>query len=238
MMNPEYNSQAISMTTNLLVTTISSATDYYVAHSSPSPHHSSMSNVAGTGTKSGSTVPAGPVQNTPSSTPPPLPPRPRFLVFLTSAKTRKGLAAVHTVSGEAVKMSSRTINTIDSMIRRAMGMKHRRTKYFSERSGPGAASLAAPPPYETIESSRTPSPQFKGAPPPRSPFAGPPPLSSPSQPGPSTPLVSAALPHQPKLTSKERMLMSLDLILSTVDDSARRLLDSGPTAVAKVMAHK
>jgi spartin len=32
--------------------------------------------------------------------------------------------------------------------------------------------------------------------------------------------------------------MSLDLILSTVDGSARRLLDSGPTAIAKLMAHK
>jgi hypothetical protein len=32
--------------------------------------------------------------------------------------------------------------------------------------------------------------------------------------------------------------MSLDLILSTVDDSARRLLDSGPTAVGRVMDHK
>ena len=239
------------MTTNLLVTTITTATDYYVSHSTPSPHHSA-NNVGGRVAVSGSKspVPTGPGQGTPG-TPPPLPPRPRILVFLTSDKTRQGLSAVHTVSGEAVKMSSRTLNAIDSMIRRAMGLKNRRTKYFSPpsgHSGPGAASLAAPlptlptqpPPYDSIEKPRTPSsyPE-KGTPPtipPRpspSPFAG-----SSRSPGPSTPTVSAALPHQPTLTSKERILMSLDLILSTVDDSARKLLDTGPTAVGKIMAHK
>jgi len=230
------------MTTNLLVTTITSATDYYVSHSSPSPHHSA-NNPGGSVPVNGS-MSTGPSA---SGTPPPLPPRPRFLVFLTSDKTRKGMAAVHTVSGEAVKMSSRTLNAIDTMIRRAMGLKNRRTKYFAPESGhvgPGAASLAAPlprlpPPYEAIEKSRTPSPQprFEKGIPPRpspSPFAGP----SRSYPGSSTPTVSATLPHQPILTSKERILMSLDLILSTVDDSARKLLDTGPAAVGKIMAHK
>lgn len=222
------SSQAISMTTNLLVTTISSATDFYVSHSSPSPHYSSSSgsDPAGAGAK-------GSVQSV-SGTPPPLPPRPRILAFLTSENTKKGLTAVHTVSGEAVKMSSRTLTAIDTMMRRAMGMKQRRTKYFSSPSTPsgvGGASLAAPPPYEAFERARTPSPQFppeKGALPPRSPspFAGP-----------QTP-VSVVLPHQPKLTSKERMLMSLDLVLATVDDSARKLLDAGPVAVGKVVAHK
>ena len=236
-------SQAISMTTNLLVTTITSATDYYVSHSSPSPHHSS-NNVGGPAPVNGP-IPTGSSGPRASGTPPPLPPRPRFLVFLTSDKTRKGMAAVHTVSGEAVKMSSRTLNAIDTMIRRAMGLKNRRTKYFAPQSGhvgPGAASLAAPPPpYETIEKSRTPSPQFrpeKGTPPRStpSPFAGP--SRSYPQAGPSTPDLSVALPHQPILTSKERILMSLDLILSTVDDSARKLLDTGPAAVGKIMAHK
>ena len=222
------SSQAISMTTNLLVTTISSATDYYVSHSSPSPNYSSPSgsNVTGAGTKV--FVQSG------SGAPPPLPPRPRILVFLTSENTKKGLTAVHTISGEAVKMSSKTLTAIDTMIRRAMGMKNRRTKYFSSPSAPsgaGGASLAPPPPYEGFERSRTPSPQFppeKGALPPRSPS----PFAGPQAP------VSVVLPHQPKLTSKERMLMSLDLILATVDDSARRLLDAGPAVVGKVVAHK
>lgn len=199
-----------------------------------------------TGTKSDSPVSA---QN-PSVAPPPLPPRPPVLVFLTSEKTQRGAAALHSMSGEAVKLSSRTINAIDNMIRRTMGMKNRRTKYFSsssEPSGPGAASLAAPfpPPYEAVDKSRSASPQFypeKYSPPPilprSSPFAVPPPLPSRSEHGSSTSPISAALPHQPILTSKERILMSMDLILSTVDDSARRLLDSAPTAVGKVMAHK
>ncbi|TFK40246.1 hypothetical protein BDQ12DRAFT_489182 [Crucibulum laeve] len=45
-------------------------------------------------------------------------------------------------------------------------------------------------------------------------------------------------PPQPKLTKKDRVLISADLILSTIDDSTRKILDTGTESLGKVMGHK
>ncbi|KAJ3539237.1 hypothetical protein NMY22_g4826 [Coprinellus aureogranulatus] len=205
-------SSAISLTTNLVVTTITAASNLYISHSKPSPHHSGASTPVGDGPSSAGSS---------RGSAPPLPPRPKALVFLTSENTRKNLSKVHAVSGEAVKVSAKTVGYIDSMIRRAMGAKPKRDRTAFMRTGtpsstppPSAATEKgglAPPPYSGSGSSRSPSP---GVPPPLPPR------------------------DRTKLTNKDRILISADLILSTIDDSTRKILDAGTQQVGKVMHHK
>jgi len=45
-------------------------------------------------------------------------------------------------------------------------------------------------------------------------------------------------PLQPKLSNVSRLLISADLILSTIDDSTRKLLDVGTENIGRVMHHK
>jgi len=210
------------MTTSLLVTTITTASSFYVAHSTPSPHHPSS-------TRAG-----------------PPPPPPRALVFLTSERTRKGLASVHAVSGEAVKVSSKTVNHIDSMIRRAMGARPRRREGQDLSSTPASIGYLSPSGSPPPLPARTPSPSGS-----TSRFALPsydsvvngtkPPLPTrpPSSSSPLTPpTLTPQAPPSLKLTTKDRVLLSLDLILSTIDDSARRVLDTGTQEIGKVVGHK
>ncbi|KDR81921.1 hypothetical protein GALMADRAFT_135312 [Galerina marginata CBS 339.88] len=231
-------SHAISMTTNLLLTTITTASSLYISHSSPSPHHS------------GAPTPTG--SKGPSLAPPPLPPR--ALVFLTSEKTRKGLSTVHTISGEAVKVSANTIRLLDKMIRRAMGANPKRQQYFAHGTplaGPSSASLVGPPLPPL-----TPSPFSRGyaSPPPYSPSGG-----KSSSPGPEKPSLpprrsmtsvpshsgavhvpQANVPPQlpPRLKTKDHLIISADLILSTIDSSTRKMLDVGTEQIGRVVGHK
>ena len=229
-------SHAISMTTSLLVTTITTASSYYVSHSAASPHHSGTSASGTPSTSRGGTL-----------APPPLPPR--ALVFLSSEKTRKGLSTVHAMSGQAVKVSTKTIGLIDNMIRRAMGAKPKRTKYFPHgvpASGPSGKSLATGPPFLT----RSPSPSSSSystlAPPPYSPSGEKSDSLAPGSAFPSRRSPSPAAPPlpprsgetQPRLTTKDHILISADLILSTIDHSARRMLDTGTEEIGKVVGHK
>lgn len=265
-------SHAISFTTNLLVTTITTASNYYIAKSSPSPHHSSANLTASNATTDEKGA-VSPNLRAPSPTPPPLPPR--ALVFLTSERTRKGLRSVHTVSGQAVKVSAKTVKIIDNMIRRAMGARPKQnrlgyipaapnslspvpqvatssyspatsyTPYISGNSAAPYGSSSAFPPRQWNSDSKPPLPPRSapssnpGSPqppalPPRNLAPSPRPLSpSPSQ---QIPLVDP--PPQPKLSTTRRVLISADLILSTIDDSARKLLDTGTTNLGRVMHHK
>ncbi|EEB89340.1 hypothetical protein MPER_12571, partial [Moniliophthora perniciosa FA553] len=219
-------SHVISGTTNLLVRVISGASSYYISHSQPSPHHSST-NLARSGDASG------------ASTPPPLPPR--ALVFLTSEKTRKNLAKVQTVSTQAAKVSGKTIAVIDDMISRAINGKDKQSK------GKGTTStLAAPVPQSGTSSGRT-SP----APPPyasqvnltASGDSKPPlpprasgstvPLNRSNSPNPAPP----ALPPR-KLGFKGRIILSADLILSTIDESTKKLINVGADSATAIGQHK
>jgi len=228
-------SHAISMTTTLLVTTITTASSYYISHSTPSPHHPGTPASGTSSTSRGG-----------SPVPPPLPPR--ALVFLTSEKTRKGLSTVHAMSGQAVKVSTKTIGVIDSMIRRAMGAKPKRTKYFPygvPASGPSGKSPATGPPLPP----RTPSPALSShstlAPPPYSPKGEKSGSLTPESaflprrsPSPAPPLPPRSRENQPRLTTKDHILISADLILSTIDHSTRRMLDTGTEEIGKVVGHK
>ncbi|EAU88380.1 hypothetical protein CC1G_05146 [Coprinopsis cinerea okayama7 len=220
-------SHAISMTTNLMITTITAASNYYINHSTPSPHHSGANTPARTPSKDGST-PAGP-----GGTPPPLPPRPRALVFLTSERTRKGLGKVHAVSGEAVKVSAKTVGFIDNMIRKAIGANPKRDKTaFLRTGGTGpSADLNQVSPAPSITSSSS-SKSAGLAPPAYSQTPNGPPLPPRRSPSPVPP------PLPPRLSTKDKVLISADLILSTIDHSTRQLLDTGTAQLGKVMHHK
>ncbi|KXN92004.1 hypothetical protein AN958_11064 [Leucoagaricus sp. SymC.cos] len=263
-------SHAISYTTNLLVTTISTASNYYIAKSNPSPHHSSNNLTASNaGNEKRSTFPIP--GRAPSPTPPPLPPR--ALVFLTSERTRKGLRSVHTVSGQAVKVSAKTVRTVDNMIRRAMGSrpKENRLGYvpaphssltpipYASPSPPGSSTPYTPYNPASGSSAFSPREWKPDSKPPLSPRSHTISVPGSPQPPPLPPrnMMSPPLsrtpeqyqrnqqhdpisnpPVQPKLTTFRRLLISADLILSTIDDSARRLLDSGTNNFGRVMHHK
>ncbi|KAF7353750.1 Senescence domain-containing protein [Mycena venus] len=183
-----------------------------------------------------------------TSTPPPLPPR--AVAFLSSARTRKGLAAVHSVSGEAVKVSAKTVAIIDGMIKRAVG----------SGKGKGKGRSLAPPAKPPFTPSHAQS--F-----PRGFFV---PRSAPTiyelcerkactSPAPATvsicllqfdshrlcPLLQAQAKHLPShlaarvaLALKARILLSADLIWSTIDNSTKRILDSGTHNLGAVVGHK
>lgn len=220
----------ISSGTNLLVTTIATASNYYITRSNPSPHHSSFHLTA---PDHGNTKqPLSSRSHSP--TPPPLPPR--ALVFLTSDRTRRNLRAVHAVSGQAVKVSAKTVKTIDNMIRRAMGARPKENRL---RYNPAPTSVASishadlKPPLPPRPNIYTPSSDSG------SPYAPPiPPRSFPPSPSAHQQDSITTLPPQPRLTTTRRLLISADLILSTIDDSTRKLLDSGTINLGRIVHHK
>lgn len=232
----------ISSGTKLLVTTISTASNYYITRSNPSPHHSSFHLTA---PDHGNTKrQASPLSSrSHSPTPPPLPPR--ALVFLTSDKTRQNLRAVHAVSGQAVKVSAKTVKTIDNMIRRAMGArpKENRLRYNpAPTSSPSIASIShadLKPPLPPRPNIYTPSPGTGSPyPPPLPPRSFPPSSSQTSTHQHQRQDSISTLPPQPRLTAARRLLISADLILSTIDDSTRKLLDSGTVNLGRIVHHK
>jgi spartin len=292
-------SYAISQTTNLLLTTITTASNYYVSHSTPSPSHPCNSNTS---------------RSTSTSTPPPPLPS-RTLVFLTSERTRKGLAGVHAVSSQAVQVSSKTVSIIDNMIRRAMGAQPKRPRAFlgdgSLSHAPSLPPRMLPPASLSPLSPRTSSPSSSGSylvPPPnyhpaaspsspfqrdkpalplrRSPSPTPPQISR-IEPGATSAVIHAQHPQHPsysgsaaepffpddkpplpprrspspatvsfpprtgtsaptgvtprplhRLATKDSVLLSADLILSTLDHSARQLLNGGTESVGTAVGHK
>ncbi|KAF8894779.1 hypothetical protein BD779DRAFT_1502872 [Infundibulicybe gibba] len=221
-------SHAISQTTNLLLTTVTAASNYYISHSAPSPHNPVAR----------ATTPTPPVAG---GSAPPLPPR--ALVFLSSESTRKNLSTVHAVSGQAVKVSSKTVALIDNMIRRAVGgraKKARGDRLAAASSNYPSGSLTPPLPPRAPSPS---PPTYSSAmlapgnqpklPPRRSPSPGPP-LPPRAIPGPP----SDYQPPQNKISRGERFLLSADLILSTIDHSTRRILDTGTERIGAVVGHK
>ncbi|KAF7298506.1 Senescence domain-containing protein [Mycena kentingensis (nom. inval.)] len=199
-------SHAISGSTTLLLSAISAGSRYYTSNSKSATER------------------AATMSPPPPGTPPPLPAR--AVSFISSARTRKGLGAMHTVSGQAVKVSAKTVETIDKMIKRAMGnTKPGRVKLADMAAGQRGGSTLEPPPYSAgppLPPRRTPSPS-----PVRGPASAPP---LPPRAEPSTPA--------PKLSKTARILLSADLILSTIDTSVKRLLDGGQQNVNSVVTHR
>ncbi|KAG6332290.1 hypothetical protein ID866_6799 [Astraeus odoratus] len=92
-------SQIISGTTKLVLTTITSASDYYIAHSRP--HSSVPSTNSNTG---------------------PTPAPQRVLMFLTSESTVKGLSTVHALSAQAASVSDLILAAMDSSVKQIVSV--------------------------------------------------------------------------------------------------------------------
>ncbi|KAJ7253389.1 senescence-associated protein-domain-containing protein [Mycena haematopus] len=187
-------SHAISGSTTLLLTAISAGSAFYMSRSKPSAQRVPSSTSVG------------------SSEPPPLPPR--AVAFLSSARTRKGLAAVHSVSGQAVKVSAKTVAIIDGMVKRAVGNSKGKSRPQDEKP-------PLPPRQQPSPSSRSPSPMRPALPPRKS--------GDPPAPAEQVPL---------KLSKTARVLLSADLIWSTIDNSTQRILQSGTQNLGAVVGHK
>lgn len=217
-------SQAITAGTSLLLTGVTRASDYYVSNSAPSASASAPS------TSSNS----GPSTQPQSSIP---------LAMLTSERTRKGLAQVHAVSGQAVKVSQRTVGMVEGLVKRVIGSSSSAGASSSTASGSGKPPL---PPRSSLAPSA-----YGSAPPPYTPYQPNPASLHPGEkpalpprrtPSPSPTPASVVIPTTDsapqKLSTRDRLALSADLILSTLDDSTRRIFDVGSESVAKVAGHK
>ncbi|KAF5373121.1 hypothetical protein D9758_001486 [Tetrapyrgos nigripes] len=239
-------SYGISASTNLLVNVISGATNYYVKHSKPG---TSAPSTPGTPGASGSTA-SGSGSSPASGTNSPAPP-----VFLTSERTRKNLANVHAVSTQAAQVSSKTLKIIDGMIEKVVsgnkgkGKKTTMSPAAAYASGAGAgtsgitlgtvgattsASANAPPPYSSNPNLAVNPDGKPGLPPRRSPSPQPPTITTASS---SSSGLGPPLPPR-KLDTKARVILSADMILSTIDESIHKLLESGEKNITAVVGHK
>ncbi|KAI0668438.1 hypothetical protein C8Q78DRAFT_258882 [Trametes maxima] len=245
-------SQAITSSTTMLLSGLSSAANYYIHHSAPSPHAASLPQGGATQTSKNGT-----------GTPPP--PPPRALLLLSHPRTHATLSRAYAVSGQAVKVSQKTIGVVESMIRRAVGgqdkpnaptlglpQPSRATSVASTPIPPVAAASSSslsespPPPYpgqSTTLDGKPPLPPRRGtAPhlPPRSrsksplPGENPPPVSQPQPPVPGAAPTDQGKP----LKAHHKLLLSANLILATVDDSAKRVFGGASTNLTAVMSHK
>lgn len=221
------SSHVISGTTTLLTSAITSASNYYIANSKPSPHASGVASPA-----PGAAADPG----TSSSTPPQQPSR--TLLLLQSPTTRSHLASIYAVSGGAVKLSHKATAAAERLIQRAVGVD----------KGKGRASTpvsAAPTPPQSPGKpplpprSRGPSP----APPPAPQDKPPLPLrrvghgSSPAGSRGPSPTPPSAPPPLP-LRTRTRAALSATLILAALSASTVRLMDTGGAAVAAAVSHR
>lgn len=236
---PGRYSQAITSSTSMLLSGLTSAASYYINHSTPSPHASGSHN--------------------PGSGPPP--PPPRALLLLSHPRTHSALSSAYAVSGQAVRVSQKTVSVVESMIRHAVGGKDktkaaptlRRPQPPATSSVPPSASPVPtpamsslslsepPPPYPGTPDGKPPLPPRHGPPPPlppRSPLpAGEKSVSSASIPTAAGTVPADAPPPRP-LRKHEKLVLSANLVLATVDDSVKRAVDVGSTQLTAVMGHK
>ncbi|KAF9650914.1 hypothetical protein BDM02DRAFT_3140314 [Thelephora ganbajun] len=195
-------SHAISATTTLLVSGVSYASKYYVAHSKPHTPSSSTHLTPGD---------SQPTSKSASRSPSPGPPLPRGGLVISNSKTRSVLTQTHAVSGKAVKLSAKTVEIVDSLIKEAVGRKE---KAKPQNPTPSTRNVPPnlPPKYEE-----------KGTLPPSSVFSdsGPP-----------------SLPPRPTLRKRDKLILSADLVFSTIEESIKRIIDTGGEEITRVVTHK
>ncbi|KAI6151175.1 hypothetical protein BKA82DRAFT_4353036 [Pisolithus tinctorius] len=100
------SSRAISGTTRLILTTITSAPDYYIDHSKP---HSPV-----------------PLANDDPSLA-----SQRLFIFSTSGNTQKGFSTVHLLSAQAATISSEIVGLIQNRVKRIVGRKQQPAPVFT-----------------------------------------------------------------------------------------------------------
>ncbi|KAH9048253.1 hypothetical protein EDB84DRAFT_295786 [Lactarius hengduanensis] len=210
-----FASHVISGTTSLLTSAMTSASNYYISHSTPSPHAS------------------GVASPTPGASPPP--PPSRTLLLLQSPTTRSHLTRIYAVSGGAVKLSNKASAAAERLIRHAVGKGRASAPASTAPSpSPSPAANAAGKPQLPPRSSRGPSPPPAYLPPPDKPQLPPRGGGGHGSRGPSPTPPSAP----PPLRTRTRAALSATLIISSLAASTVRLVDGGGTAVAAAVSHR
>ncbi|KAH9055938.1 hypothetical protein EDB87DRAFT_1273168 [Lactarius vividus] len=218
-----FASHVISGTTTLLTSAMTSASNYYVSHSTPSPHASGA---------------ASPTPGTTTASPPPPPPPSRTLLLLQSPTTRSHLARIYAVSGGAVKLSHKASAAAERLIQRAVGADRGNGRASAPAStipspSPSPANAGKPPlPPRSRGTSPVPPPPAYLPPPNK--LALPPRGGGHGSRGPSPTPPSAP----PPLRTRTRAALSATLILASLAASTVRLVDAGGAAVAAAVSHR
>lgn len=119
-------SYVISGGTTLLATAMNSASNYYVKNTKPGQHQQPPV------LPDGSRDPNAPETK-------PVPPS-RALLLLSSPTTRKHLTQIHAVSGQAVKLSGKTVAAVEGMISRVVGGGSKSSTDFNSTASKGGAT--------------------------------------------------------------------------------------------------
>ncbi|KAI0081448.1 hypothetical protein K474DRAFT_1688682 [Panus rudis PR-1116 ss-1] len=226
-------SQALSTSTSLLITGITSASKYYISHSKPyTPPPASRTSSASSSTSS-------PSRSTPTSPTPP--------------SAHPALTKAHALTGQAARASAKTADLVESMIRRAVGGKPKISP-SSSASGSGLGGGLPPAPVITSPGYKVYTPKGKGAASPTSQYLGagtPPPLPprsrnasaeklplDTSRPGTPNTGVTQEDQQPKKAGRKEKLMLSANLVLSAVDDSVSRVFEVGSEQLSAVVGHK
>ena len=224
------HSHVISGTTTLLTSAMNSASSYYIANSTPSPHATPSTTAPASGTAS---------------------PQPsRTLLLLQSPNTRKHLTRIHALSGQAVKVSSKTAGMVEGMIHRVVGGSDKGKGRASGTSTPSSSSIASGykpplPPRASSKAGSTTS-QLQPSPPPYAAYHGsaaeiplplrksPSTISSSPSPSPApTPRVNRS-----PVSTRTSLALSAGILLSTLSTSSVRLVDVGSSALSAAVTHK
>ncbi|KAJ4480007.1 hypothetical protein J3R30DRAFT_2564755 [Lentinula aciculospora] len=216
-------SQGITQTTNLLVNVVSSASSSYISRSSPSTSHplTPTTSIKSTSAKS------SPLSSS------------KAVAFISSSRTQTGLTHAHALTAEAVKVSAKTLAVIDGMIGKMIGSKSSN----NASKGSKASTLNSinvtntpPPPYSA---SPNPSTNWKPLLPPRNMSVVPSHLESEKPPLPPRRGTAPVPPLSSRtLNTKAKLILSADLILSTMDESMKQLIDVGGRSATRVVEHR
>ena len=208
---------------------MTAASQLYIKHSTPSPH----------------AAPGGPSVD--------VPPPSRALLMLRSPKTRENLPRIHAYSGQAAKLSSKTIGLIDKAIDRLVRYDASKGKgravppppalspspMAAKPSLPPRRSVSpAPPPYSADDKNPlSPARDEKPPLPPRKLSPRPDmPASTSSAPSIARPAEVSGKTKGPSM--KARIALSAALVLASIDTNATRLVEGGSNAIVAAVTHK
>ncbi|KAI0956711.1 hypothetical protein AcW1_005326 [Taiwanofungus camphoratus] len=252
-------SRAIDSSTSLLVNGITSASRYYINNSAPSPQSTNAVGSFAPSSSKASPHSAADTNGNDSQQPP------RSLLLLTSPRTQAALSHAYAISGQAARVSQRTVALVESMIRRTVSS----SSAEQQVSGSNAKELEGqniiaqrpktpPPPYITSPASGAQGyVENPPLPPLRNVSTGPsglplPPRTRPSSPHTSGKSAGAVASQQDSssantltdqtqgqpLRTRDKLWLSANLVFATVDDSARRVWDVGSERLGAVVGHK
>lgn len=163
---------------------------------------------------------------------------------MTSPSAHVALSGALAVSGKAAQISERTMNLVEGMIRRAVGGKEKVAPIVPKQTaaqyppppypGPHLPSRSTVPPPLPPRSGRS-TPNASSELSQKSPMSA---LDSTNQVG-NAPIGESNTSNARKpLRTREKLALSANLVLATIDDSTRRVFDVGSARLGEAVGHK